>query len=74
MATKGVHICCGQRTGRAAKQSLVQMCLARLLKFLKLDKACQTSFAEYHSKRNFVERAHAEENRVYLSMDVLKVN
>ena len=43
---------------------LVQMCLARLLKFLNLDKLYQTSFAEYHSKRNFVERAHAEENRM----------
>ena len=32
--------------------------------FLKLDKITQVSFAEYHSKRNFVERAHAEENRV----------
>lgn len=44
--------------------SLVQMCLVRLLKFLKLHKITQVSFAEYHSKRNFVERAHAEENRV----------
>ena len=43
---------------------LVQMCLVRLLNFLKLDKITQVSFAEYHSKRNFVERAHAEENRV----------
>ena len=43
---------------------LVQMCLARLLHFLTLDKITQISFAEYHSKRNFVERVHAEENRV----------
>lgn len=43
---------------------LVKMCLVRLLNFLKLDKICQVSFAEYHSKRNFVERVHAEENRV----------
>lgn len=43
---------------------LVQMCLARLLNFLKLDKITQVSFAEYHSKRNYVERVHAEENRV----------
>ena len=43
---------------------LVQMCLSRLLNLLKLDKICQTSFAEYHSKRNFVERAHAVENLV----------
>ena len=43
---------------------IVKMCLVRLLNFLKLDKICQVSFAEYHSKRNFVERVHAEENRV----------
>ena len=35
---------------------LVQMCLARLLNFLNLDKICQTSFAEYHSKNNYVKR------------------
>ena len=44
--------------------SLVQMCLIRLLLLLKLDRITQVSFAEYHSKRNFVERVHAEENRV----------
>lgn len=43
---------------------LVQMCLVRLLNFLKLHKIKQVSFAEYHSKRNFVERVHAEENTV----------
>ena len=43
---------------------MVQMCLARFLKFLNLEKVTQVSFAEYHSKRNFVERVHAEENRV----------
>lgn len=43
---------------------IVQMCLARLLSFLKLDKISQISFAEYHSKHNFVEWVHAEENRV----------
>jgi len=43
---------------------LVQMCLVRLLNFLQLDKLTQVSFAEYHSKRNFVERVHAEENRM----------
>ena len=37
---------------------LVQMCMARLLKLLKLDRIGQISFAEYHSKRNFVERVH----------------
>lgn len=41
---------------------LVQMCMARLLVLLKLDKISQMSFAEYHSKRNFVERVHAQEN------------
>ena len=34
---------------------LVKMCLARLLRFMKLDRICQISFAEYHSERNFVE-------------------
>ena len=43
--------------------ALVQMCMVRLLKVLKLNSICQVSFAEYHSKRNFVERVHAEENR-----------
>ena len=43
---------------------LAQMCLVRLLNFLQLDKLTQVSFAEYHSERNFVERVHAEENRV----------
>ena len=43
---------------------LVKMCLVRLLLFLDLHKITQVSFAEYHSKRNFVERVHAEENRV----------
>ena len=38
--------------------------MVRLLKFLKLNRISQVSFAEYHSKRNFVERVHAEENRV----------
>ena len=46
---------------------IVQMCLVRLRNFLKLDKITQVSFAEYHSKRNFVERVHAEENRVLSS-------
>lgn len=42
----------------------VQMCLARLCKFLDLDKVIQVSFAEYHSKRNFVERVHPQANKV----------
>ena len=32
--------------------------------FLNLERVSQVSFAEYHSKRNFVERVHAEEHRV----------
>ena len=43
---------------------LVQMLLVRLLKFLDLDKVTQRSFAEYLSKRNFVERVHTIENKV----------
>lgn len=40
--------------------NLVQMCLARLLNFLKLEKITQVSFAEYHSERNYVERAQGK--------------
>ena len=40
------------------------MLLVRLLKFLNLNKIVQVAFAEYHSKRNFVERAHSAENFV----------
>ena len=40
------------------------MLLVRLLKFLDLDEATQRSFAEYLSKRNFVERVHTAENKV----------
>lgn len=46
---------------------LVQMVLVRLVRLLNLDKVTQVSFAEYHSKRNYVERVHAEENRVLSS-------
>lgn len=38
------------------------MLLARLRRMLNLDKVVQKSFAEYHSKRDFVERVHATEN------------
>lgn len=48
----------------APSSLLVQMLLVRLLKFLDLDKVTQRSFAEYLSKRNFVERVHALENKV----------
>ena len=46
---------------------LVQMVLVGLVRLLNLDKLTQVSFAEYHSKRNYVERVHAEENRVLSS-------
>ena len=46
------------------RSPLVQMSLIRLLLLLNLDKVTQVSFAEYHPKRNYVERGHAEENRV----------
>ncbi len=44
--------------------ALVQMCLIRFLRFLNLDKVTQIAFAENYSKCNYVERVHAEENRV----------
>lgn len=37
---------------------LAQICMVCLLRILKLYKISQISFAEYHSKRNFVERVH----------------
>ena len=40
----------------------VQILLVRMLRFLNLDKVVQRSFAEYLSKRNFVERVHGVEN------------
>lgn len=49
---------------RNQQSPLVQMCLVRLLRFLQLNKIIQVSFAEYHSKRNFVERVHAEGKRI----------
>ena len=48
--------------GEAPSSPLVRMLLARLLKYIDLDVAAQLSFAEYHSKMNFVERVHATEN------------
>ena len=44
--------------------NLVQMCLVRLVKFMKLRRAVQVSYAEYHSKINFVECVHSAENEV----------
>lgn len=43
---------------------LVQMLLIRMRKFLNLNSAFQVSFAEYHSKRNFVGRVYSKENEV----------
>ena len=45
------------------RSPLVKMLLVRLLKYLGLKKICQVSFAEYHSKRNLVERIHATEEK-----------
>lgn len=45
------------------RSPLVKMLLVRLLKYLGLKKICQVSFAEYHSKRNPVERVHATEEK-----------
>ena len=47
----------------APSHPMVKMWLARLLVVLKLKSITQKSFAEYHSKRNTVERVHAVENR-----------
>ena len=47
------------------KSRLVKICLVRLLNF-SLAQNHQVSFAEYHSKRNFVEHVYAEEYRVLL--------
>ena len=52
---------------------LVQMWLSRLLKYLNLDRVSQILFAEYHSKRNFVERVHTAENEA-LSKTVFRSN
>ena len=46
----------------APSNTLVQMLLVRLRQLLNIDKVVQKSFAEYNSKRNFVERVHAVEN------------
>ena len=46
----------------APSHPMVKMWLARLLMVLQLKSITQKSFAEYHSKRNPVERVHAVEN------------
>ena len=45
------------------RSPLVQMLLVRLRRYLGIKKVTQVSFAEYHSKRNPVERVHASEER-----------
>ncbi len=40
------------------------MYLVRVAQVLKVNRIAQVSFAEYHSKRNFVERVYAQENKV----------
>jgi hypothetical protein len=47
----------------APSSPLVRMWLARIARVLKLKSVTQKSFAEYHSKRNPVERVHAVHNR-----------
>ncbi len=42
----------------------IQMALVRLLGVLNAKRITCISFAEYHSKRNYIEQVHAEENRV----------
>lgn len=46
----------------ALASPLLQMWLVRLARILKLKSVTQKSFAEYHSKRNPVERVHAAQN------------
>ena len=46
----------------APSSPLVRMWLVRLARVLKLKTLTQKSFAEYHSKRNPVERVHAVQN------------
>ena len=47
----------------APSHPMLKMWLARMVKVLQLKSITQKSFAEYHSKRNPVERVHAMENR-----------
>ena len=50
----------------APSNFLVLMLLVRPLNSLDLDKVTEKSFAEYLSKRNFIERVHTVENKVLL--------
>ena len=51
----------------ASFHPMVKMWLARIANVLQLKSVTQKSFAEYHSKRNPVERVHAIENRTLLN-------
>ena len=51
------------RSSEQPSSNMVQLCLARLCKFLNLDRVTQVSFGEYNSKRNFVERVHPRVNK-----------
>ena len=53
---------------------LVQMCLVRLLRLLNLSMVVQLSFAEYHSKRNYVEHVHAIENELLSKHGTFKLD
>ena len=44
--------------------NLIQMCLVRLVKFLKLRKGIHVSFEEYLFKRNLVEHVHSAQNEM----------
>ena len=50
--------------GQPSSPSLLLRCALSDCSILVLDNICQISFAECHTKRNLVERAHAEENSV----------
>ena len=56
--------------GEDPDSPLTQMCLARILSLLHLSKISQRSFAEYHSKQNFVERVHESENLAFNSKQI----
>ena len=49
------------RRSEAPSNALVKLLLVRLRKILNIDKVAQISFAEYLSKRNYVECIHAVE-------------
>ena len=50
-------------SSEAPSNAIVKMWLVRLARVLQLRSVTQKSFAEYHSKRNPVERVHAVHNR-----------